>query len=122
PVQPLSLNMFGNSAPPPPPDYAAEIDGLLNAALHPAGPKPSLEERENVVRNLQQKLRSEKDSLIPGDGRAALVYQNQLNRYLLLLDQVKSERKVQMLTMPAPAQRDATFARPIDSTVATRPH
>ncbi len=75
-----------------------------------------------MVRNLQQKLRAEKNSLIPGDARAALVYQNQLNRYLLLLDQVKAERKTQVVTMPAPVQRDATLARPVDPEVAARPH
>jgi hypothetical protein len=74
-------------------DNAGDIDGMLNAALHPVGPPPSLSERENIVRSLQQMLRAERNSLPPDDSRAALVYQNQLYRYMLLLEAVKTERK-----------------------------
>ncbi|HSI12860.1 MAG TPA: hypothetical protein VK961_12495 [Chthoniobacter sp.] len=81
----------------PPPDYTVEIDGLLNAALHPTGPAPSLTEREDLVRILQQRLQAQRGGLQPGDTRAATIYQNQLNRYLLLLDQVKLERKAHPL-------------------------
>jgi len=120
-AEPVSFNFFGSSAPPPASsESATEIDGLLNAALHPVGPKPPLEAREELTRTLQQKLQAEKNSLVPGDARALLVYQNQLNRYLLLLDQVKAERKAQTMTMPA--QRDASFARPVNPAVAARPH
>jgi hypothetical protein len=81
------------ATPPAPPNYTQEIDGMLNAALHPTGTPPSLEEREDIVRQLQEKLKAQRNSLPPGDARATLVYQNQLNRYLLLLDDVKAERK-----------------------------
>ncbi|MDR3405516.1 MAG: hypothetical protein P4L99_23675 [Chthoniobacter sp.] len=82
------------SAPPSPAaDNGGDIDGMLNAALHPVGPPPSLSERENIVRTLQQMLRAEHANLPPNDPRAALVYQNQLYRYMLLLEAVKTERK-----------------------------
>lgn len=80
-------------AAPTPPDYTAEIDNLLNTTLHPRGPVPPLAEREDIVRILQQKLQAQRANLQAGDTRAATIYQNQLNRYLLLLDQVKMERK-----------------------------
>ncbi len=89
------------SAPLPPPDYAAEIDNLLNTTLHPTGPAPTLAEREDIVRILQQKLQAQRANLQPGDTRSATIYQNQLNRYLLLLDQVKMERKVRPLNSTA---------------------
>jgi hypothetical protein len=76
-------------------DQTSDIDGLLNAALHPAGQRPSLNEREDMVRTLQQKLQAQQRNLLPGDARAALVYQNQFNRYMLLLETVKTERKAQ---------------------------
>ena len=75
------------------PDYSAEIDGLLNAAMHPSGTKPSLSEREDIVRTLQQRLQAQRGNITAEDTRAINVYQNQLNRYLLLLNQVKAERK-----------------------------
>jgi hypothetical protein len=87
------------SAPAPthPPDYTTEIDNLLNTALHPAGPTPSLTEREEIVRTLQQKMQAQRASLPPDDAHAMSVYQNQLNRYMLLLEQVKAERKAHPL-------------------------
>lgn len=78
-------------------DNTAEIDNLLNAALHPTGPAPSLSEREDIVRVLQQKLRTQRTSIPTSDTRAVAVFQNQLNRYLLLLDQVKAERRAHPL-------------------------
>lgn len=78
-------------------NQSAEIDGLLNAAMHPYGPRISLADREDIVRTLQEKLRTEKSSLPAGDAHAALVFQNQLNRYLALLDEVKAERKLHPL-------------------------
>lgn len=92
---PSESELDPTSAPaPPPPDYTAEIDNLLNTTLHPTGSAPTLAEREDIVRILQQKLQSQRGNLQPGDSRSAIVYQNQLNRYLLLLDQVKMERKL----------------------------
>jgi hypothetical protein len=84
------------AAPLPPPviDQTAEIDNLLNAALHPDGPRPSLDERENIVRTLQEKLRAQKSNVSPGDAHATLVFQNQVNRYMALLETVRSERKL----------------------------
>lgn len=75
------------------PDYSAEIDGLLNAAMHPTGPKLSLTEREDIVRTVQQRLQAQRNNISAGDARAINVYQNQFNRYLLLLNEVKAERK-----------------------------
>lgn len=100
-----SLPSFGNSpsssASAPAPvafpvvgSNSAEIDALLNAALHPNGPKLSLAERENIVRTLQEKLKAEQSSLSEGDAHAVLVFQNQRNRYLALLETVKSELKL----------------------------
>ncbi|WP_207910708.1 hypothetical protein [Chthoniobacter flavus] len=83
--------------PPPSADYSAEIDNLLNAALHPDGPRPSLAERENIVRSLQEKLRVQKASLPAGDAHAMLVFQNQLNRYMALLETVQLERRLHPL-------------------------
>jgi len=80
--------------PPPSADYSTEIDNLLNAALHPDGPRPSLAEREDIVRSLQEKLRVQKASLPAGDAHAMLVFQNQLNRYMSLLETVRLERKL----------------------------
>jgi hypothetical protein len=68
---------------------------MLNAALHPTGPPPSLAEREDTVRLLQQKLQTQKNNLPAGDAHALAVYQNELNRYMLLLNAVKAERQVQ---------------------------
>jgi hypothetical protein len=83
----------GQSVPASQPDYSAEIDGLLNAAMHPTGPKPSLSEREDIVRTLQQRLQAQRANIFAGDTQAINVYQNQYNRYMLLLNQVKAERK-----------------------------
>jgi hypothetical protein len=87
----------GNGSPatlPSSPDYSSEIDALLNAALHPNGPRPSLSERENIVRSLQEKLKAQKGNMPADDAHAVLVFQNELNRYLALLEQVKAERKL----------------------------
>lgn len=84
------------------PDYSAEIDGLLNAAMHPTGPKLSLTEREDVVRTLQQRLQAQRSNISAGDARAITVYQNQFNRYLLLLNEVKAERKAHPLGEASP--------------------
>jgi len=99
----LSLVPIPSLSTPAPPDYTGEIDSLLNTALHPAGAGPSLSEREEMVRTLQQKLQTQRNNLPAGDTRAAMVYQNQLNRYLLLLEQVKNERKLHPLRADAPA-------------------
>ncbi|HEY2843436.1 MAG TPA: hypothetical protein VGJ09_07305 [Bryobacteraceae bacterium] len=77
------------------PDEGTDIDGLLNAALHPIGAKPPLIERENTVRLLQQRLQAQRNSLPAGDTHAALVYNNQYNRYLLLLKDVQAERRAE---------------------------
>ena len=71
-----------------------EIDQLLTIALHPIGPPPSLPEHEAMVQNLQQKLQARKNTLPPNNAREALVFQNQLNRYLYLLEIVKAERRI----------------------------
>jgi len=59
-----------------------EIDRLLDDALRPIGPQSPLADREAALRNIQQKLNARQRSLPAGDGHAATVYQNQLNRYL----------------------------------------
>lgn len=100
-------------APTPPPDYTAEIDGLLNTTLHPTGPKPSLAEREDTVRALQQKLLAQRDNLPSGDAHAQLVLQNQVNRYLALLEAVKAERRLHPLRNEVAGQEVAPmFASP----------
>jgi hypothetical protein len=95
------------SGSPSQPDYSAEIDGLLNAALHPSGTKPQLTEREDIVRTLQQRLQAQRGNISAGDARAINVYQNQLNRYLLLLNQVKAERKAHPAGEPTSASPQA---------------
>lgn len=88
---------FGqSSAAKPDVDRAAsnEIDQLLTIALHPVGPPPSLPEHEAMVQTLQQKLQSRKNTLPPNNAREALVFQNQLNRYLYFLEIVKAERRI----------------------------
>jgi hypothetical protein len=95
-AQQTGVSEPATTAPLPPPvtDFNAEIDNLLNAALHPDGPHPSLDERENIVRTLQEKLREQKSNVSPGDAHAMLVFQNQVNRYMALLETVKAERKL----------------------------
>jgi hypothetical protein len=103
-----ALTIFSPPPPPPRPDYSPEIDRLLNVALHPVGDHPSLLEREDIVRSLQEKLKAQRNHLPPGDAHAAVAYQNELNRYLLLLEAVKTERKTHPLRdevanrLPAP--------------------
>ena len=66
-------------------------------------------EREEMVRTLQQKLQAQREYLPPGNARALLVYQNELNRYLALLEEVKAERKAQT-AREAPAMRPSSPA------------
>jgi hypothetical protein len=84
-----------------------EIDRLLTAALHPAGPPPTLQEHESMVEILQQKLQSRRDALPPDNPHEAALFQNQLNRYLYFLNVVKAERRTHPAT-PAPTMRVAS--------------
>jgi len=67
-----------------------EIDRLLDEALDPIGPQ-TLADRETAVRILQQKLQERSRTFQPGAPPPA-AYQNQLKRYLQLLDEVKAEK------------------------------
>jgi hypothetical protein len=101
-VSPSSLPApTSTPAPPPAPDHAAEIDGLLYTALHAQGSHLSPADREAIVRDLQQKLQAQRSNLQTNDAHAMAVYQNQLNRYMELLNVVKAERQAQLASRPA---------------------
>jgi hypothetical protein len=78
-----------------------EIDRMLDDAQRPIGPRPSLSERETLVRTLQQKLTARQKELQPGDTSAQSVYQAQISRYKAFLGEVLAERNGQ----PQPASQ-----------------
>jgi hypothetical protein len=100
----LPLLIPSPSIPAASPDYAGEIDGLLETALHHRGAPLSLTEREAIVRQLQEKLQITRNNLQLSDAHAVAGYQNRLNRYLPLLEAVKAERRAQTM-------RESTAAR-----------
>jgi hypothetical protein len=67
-----------------------EIDRLLDDALDPIGSTP-LPAREVQVQVLQQKLQARKRTFPPGTLPPA-EYQDQLSRYMMLLNEVNAER------------------------------
>ena len=81
--------LFGKDAP-------DEIDRLLDAAAQPIGnPKP-LAERETAIQAIQQKLEARRRTLPPADREALAAFQLRLDRYVRLLNQVKTERAAQL--------------------------
>ncbi len=86
-----------------------EIDRLLDDALDPIGPPPSLKDREAQVRTLQQKLQARKGTFPPGTPPDH--FQDQLKRYLVLLDQAKAERSVPAQLPITPAATPTPAAR-----------
>jgi hypothetical protein len=71
-------------------DAPDEIDRLLDDALDPIGPKPSLAEREAQVRELQQKLQA-RGRTFPRGTPLPPDYQDQLARYKQFLAEVTAE-------------------------------
>lgn len=69
-----------------------EIDRLLDDALQPIGPRPSLADQEAMVRTLQQKLTARQRNLNGNDSHALDVYQAQVTRYLQFRNQVLANR------------------------------
>jgi hypothetical protein len=67
-----------------------EIDRMLDDALVPIGPPPSLRERQAMVAVLQQKLQAREATFPPG-ARPPPAFRNQLHRYVRLLNEVKAE-------------------------------
>ena len=73
-------------------DAADEIDRMLDDAAQPIGnPKP-LAEREAAIQAIQQKLEARRRTLPPADREALAAFQLRLDRYVRLLNQVKTER------------------------------
>lgn len=77
--------LFGKDAP-------DEIDRLLDDTLIPFGKPQPQAQREEAVRAIQQKLEARRPTIRPGDATAATAFQQQLDRYKLLLAAVKAER------------------------------
>ena len=72
---------------------ADEIERLLDHALQPIGPAPTLQQREAALVQLQQKLEARRRALNPYDAKAKATFDDQLNRYLRLRDEVIAERR-----------------------------
>jgi len=85
-----------------------EIDRLLNTALHPTGPTPSLQEHEAMAKVLQEKLQARRDSLPAGNARESAVFHNQLNRYLYFCNLVLAERSRAKPATPVQSVRTDT--------------
>ena len=92
--QAFADRLFGKDAP-------DEIDRMLDAAAQPIGnPKP-LAEREAAIQVIQQKLEARRRTLPPADREALAAFQLRLDRYVRVLNQVKTERAAQ----PAPPKK-----------------
>lgn len=78
-----------------------EINRLLSEAS--AVPRPPLHQREATVRELQKRLDRQRQALPPGNPEAAAVFRQQLERYMRLLQEVKTERA------NTPANRSARY-------------
>jgi hypothetical protein len=76
-------------------------------ALHPAGSPLSLEEQEQQVALLQEKLQARRNSLAAGDAHDQAIFQNELNRYVYFLEKVKALRRVKS-TSPSTAVQAST--------------
>ncbi len=73
-------------------DAPDEIDRMLDDILDPIGPQKPLPEREAATVAIKHKLEERQRTLPPGNPPAAAAFQRQLDRYLRLLSEVKSER------------------------------
>ena len=67
-----------------------QIDWMLDEALVPIGPTPSLRERQAMVAVLQQKLQERKATFPPGVPPPP-AFQDQMNRYTKFLNEVKAD-------------------------------
>ena len=83
-------------------DAADEIDRMLDDAAQPIGNPKTLAEREAAIQAIQQKLDARRRALPPGNREALAAFQLRLDRYMRLLNQVKTDRAAQLATPNKP--------------------
>ena len=83
-------------------DAPDEIDRLLDDAAQPIGNPQPLAAREAAIQSIQQKLEARRHTLPPGDPKALAEFQPRLDRYVRLLNQVKTDRAAQLAVPKTP--------------------